>query len=872
MYLLVSLFISLITLLTPCASSSVASTTMERNSIISSNIVESATLSEGLHTIYFNDHTNYLGLDDATCFTLSSSDLYFATNTSLYSYSFNNKTLTKILDCDNIEDLSYSINQLFVFKNSKLYKVVSNNLVEYKTCDMYSIYTYNNATYLSMLSANIFTTIRIDTLSEVTLWEDTIPSSYSPIAIANSNTTAYIVAEQNSSTMILEKNFQQKTTTVYGYNFNIDNISYWKDVDGSAILVYYTNDNLRTITKHSDNESYIDVFTKILYNHGKHGFEIGLFYTIKDLYINQNHLYLLDEVYSSIQKFEYSTDIKFVDVVTSSSAYTAGKFYNPQSFAVVDKETLVVADTYNQAIQVIDGTTSTLIKNYTNNTTKTNFNYVTRVIKTNTNYFVLQHDSLDNFEILILDKDFNLIKNIAHSLTDILDIAIINDNLYILDANTTSLYRYTNDIIENTNISPIALSNDSKMHYIIETNTLAISNTASLYLIDMSDKSIETYTHDENIKSVTSDYMGYAYILSDTKITRINSADHTDNTKKANITLTSTNYTHISAEKETGILYLFDSKNQCFEALKTNKTYSLSSDYTHPININEYLSDKVVNIGSTNENVFVYTYPYSTGLSYNISNKTVYILAEVNNYYYVAYRRENIDTYSNLGLGYISKDNIISIKTYTEKNLPQSYKVLSNTAIYPLPTMLATNGSVMTIGSLTKGTVVRSTYDLLDSTHSIDGCDYYIVATEDGIGYVKKVDLVSVTANETVELLKPNAKLVVSEDKYNGVYLYAGNSSLIIDKLLVGQEIFVENYDINAKYTYIRYLDENNIEHGGYVLTKCIQMNDSGSTNIGAIILIVLAVIAVAGVTTFYIISYRKQQKDLTNSTKQDFE
>ena len=216
---------------------------------------------------------------------------------------------------------------------------------------MYSIYTQSNATYLSMISGNTFTTIRIDTLSEVELWEDSIPASYTPIAIANSNTTAYIVAEQNSSTMILEKNFQQKSTVAFTYEFsNITNLYYWKEAD-STILTFYTGDNLRTIKRQSDSESYIDVYTKVLYGHGKHGFEIGKFYTIKDFAVYSSELYILDNIYSSIQKFEYTTDIVFVDVVSSSSSYTDGKFYNPQSFNVVNKETIVAADTYNQAIQ-----------------------------------------------------------------------------------------------------------------------------------------------------------------------------------------------------------------------------------------------------------------------------------------------------------------------------------------------------------------------------------------------------------------------------------------------------------------------------------------------------------------------------------------
>ena len=268
MILLVSLLISLITLLTPCVVSSTTPSTMVKNNVITSNIVENASLSDGLNTLYFNNHEHYLGLAEATNIAISSTHLYYATATSLYSYSLQNKTLNKILDCSNIEDISYSHNQLFVFKNNKLYKIISNALIEYQTCDMYSIYTENDTTYLSMVSGNTFTTIRIDSLSEVKLWEDTIPISYTPIAIANSNTTAYIVAEQNSSTMILEKNFQQKSTIAFTYEFsNITNLYYWKEAD-STILTFYTGDNLRTIKRQSDSESYIDVYTKVLYGHG----------------------------------------------------------------------------------------------------------------------------------------------------------------------------------------------------------------------------------------------------------------------------------------------------------------------------------------------------------------------------------------------------------------------------------------------------------------------------------------------------------------------------------------------------------------------------------------------------------------------------
>lgn len=869
---LISLIISLIAIFTPCVVCDTATTSYTHSNSITA-ISTTNEIVDGFNTINLNNHKHYLGLDDASNFAITSTHLYYSTDTTIYSYSFESETSTKIIDVSGVDKLSYANNTLYVFKDNTLYKLNGSTLESYQICDMYSIYSSSGNTYLSIISGNNFKTISINSLSEVVLWDTTIPTSFTPVCIANSNTTAYVVAKQNNTTKILEMNFQQKVTSdPYSYGFSIDEIYYWSHNGTSPILACYTNDYLSTIYKlESTATKYSSQYDKRLNDHGDYAFEENTFYTIKDCYIYGEHLYILDNIYSAIQKFEYSTDIKFVETITSSSAYADGKFYNPHSFGVVDKNIKVVADTFNRAIQVIDGFESTMVKNYTDNSTKVNFNYVTRVIKTNTNYYVLEHDSLDNYQILVLDTNFNLVQNISHNLLNILDIELISNDLYILDGNTSTLYRYTNSIIESTTINSLTLDANSKLHYIIETNTLSITSGTNVYFVDMSSKNITTYNHNEEVHGVTSDYIGNAYVLSDSKITRTPSLEPNTGSKQANIT-TNSIYSHISIEKDTGYIYLFNIKNQCFEVLKSSKVYTLDNEYTHPVDITTYTSTTPVDIAITKDNVYAYTYPYNTGLSYDISNQNVYILGEANGYYYICYRHYNDNNYSDLGLGYISKDSV-TIKNYNTLGLSENFEVLSDTTIYTLPTMLQYNGSNLEIGELTKGSYIKSNYELLTgTTYTIDGCDYYIISTESGIGYIKKVDVVSIKANHTEEILKPNAKLVVSEDKYNGVYIYAGNSSIVIDKLIVGHEIYVDNYDINAKYTYIRYLDENNREHGGYVLTKCIKMNDNGDTNIGAIILIVLAVVAVAGITTFYIISYRKQQKEITNSTKTDYE
>ena len=868
MILLVGLLISLISILTPVANSgeSFVSGTPQ-NANLHTNSVKEATVVDSLTSLTFNNHTHYLGLDNANCFSITADSLYYATDTAIFNYNLNTKETLKVVDVTDVEDITYSNNTLYIFKTNSLYRFNNGSLTKMFDCDMYSTYSTDNSTFITYISGNTFNAIRITENEETptSIWSTSIGNTLTPVSITNNETTAFLVAHQNGY-KILEINFSEEITETFNYSFTINKVHYLKQTATTPILVCYTDDIFRVVLKREDDSNrYTQDESMELQGHDEFSFVENTFYKIKDCYVYNNNLYVLDNVYSAIQMFDYNTEIEFKQVVTSSSAYTDGKFYNPNSFNVVNKNTFVVADTYNKAIQVVENNNATLVKSYTNNQNKVNFDYVLRAIKTNTNYYVLQKDDLDNYEILVLDAKFNLINSINHSLTSILDIALISNDLYIVDYNTTTLYRYTNNILEPTTLTSLQLSTNSKCHYILETNSLAITNNNDVHFIDIGKQVLNTYSNTENVLSVAGDFKGNAYLLTANNIIRINSADLTNETTKAIITI-SKNYSHIDIEKETGDIYLFDSTNQCFETLKSTKSYSLQSDYLHPANINTYISSDIVKIATTGNNVYCYTYPYNAGLSYEISNKNVYILDEntIPGYWYIAYRFETADNYSSLGLGYISKHNANIKKVNQVATLLDSYTVLTNTTIYALPTMLKYNNENLVIGELTKNTTVKTGFELISGDKfSIDGCDYYAIATEQGIGYIKKVDVVSSKVNKTEEILKSNAKLAVSEDNYNAVYVYAGNNSFVVDKLIVGKEVYVEKYDMNEKYTYIRYLDENNREHSGYVLTKCIKMNDTAKSNLGAIILIIFTSIAVCGITTFYVISYKKQQKNI---------
>ena len=134
------LLISLISILTPVANSgeSFVSGTPQ-NANLYTNSVKEATVVDSLTSLTFNNHTHYLGLDNANCFSITADSLYYATDTAIFNYNLNTKETLKVVDVTDVEDITYSNNTLYIFKTNSLYRFNNGSLTKMFDCDIYSI-------------------------------------------------------------------------------------------------------------------------------------------------------------------------------------------------------------------------------------------------------------------------------------------------------------------------------------------------------------------------------------------------------------------------------------------------------------------------------------------------------------------------------------------------------------------------------------------------------------------------------------------------------------------------------------------------------------------------------------------------------------
>lgn len=872
MITLFSILFSLITLFSPIVSANSTNpfVVSNENSVTTTNQIV-----DGFNNLEFNDNEHYLGLDEATNIAVTSNNLYFTTDTTIYNYNLTEKQISTILELENISELKATTTNLFALSNNVLHIIDLSNKseIEIANVNMFSIYEDTNV-YLSYIYNNTFNFGKVSNNTFSSQFTIELNSSFTPISITNNSTNSYVVINQNNISKILNINHNEENiesnTNYLETILDESHIIYAKNYDNTPLFYDYADGLMFAI---SNNDYTQPADTKLFKVHGEYGFEADKFYKVKDYTIYNNKLYILDSVYYSIQCFDFvEQKIEFDSVLTSSSGYTAGRFYKPNSFKAQNKNTLLVSDTYNKAIQIINGNTATMYKSYNVDSVSTPFEFTLQVLSNDVNYYVLQKTSENTYEVLILDSNLNLIEKINHNLTSITSIALNQNELYIADSNSNKIYSYKDQNLVELSSTTInfTVTENTKLDYILEINTLVALCDSKVYLVNLSTNSTSNITLPSTAISISFDYLNNLYVLLENKIIKYELSDTSNYTDE--ITL-NTKYSNISIEKETGFAYLYNDKNQNFVILSSNKIESLANNFNQPVDLLSYTNEEIVNIAKSKENVYVYDYPYNNGSYYTLNNSIVYILDDTtySNYYYVCYKYDyyidnNPTKLSSLKTGYILKEDADTIEI-TTLGVPAEFEVISDTKIYSLPTLLKYNNENLIVGTLTSGTYISSNYiKISGNTLSIDNCNFYIIEYNDKIAYVKEVDLLNITALHTENILKCNAKISVSEDKYNTVYVYAGNDSFIVGKLLVGTKIYVENYNINSKYTYIRYLDENNREHGGYILTKCIKMDSNKTSTFPAIILITFTILIIGGVTTFYIISYKKQQKNLNNN------
>jgi len=317
-------------------------------------------------------------------------------------------------------------------------------------------------------------------------------------------------------------------------------------------------------------------------------------------------------------------------------------------------------------------------------------------------------------------------------------------------------------------------------------------------------------------------------------------------------------YTCFDLNNITGEIQLYNNNLSAIE-IYNNQSFSPITSMPHYY---EHLTtatgaNVVWKYGEVKANIFVYDYYYYTGNYNKLTSNTKVIILEANEEFaYIGYNLNN-----NLTFGYIERESLIESNgkdiqemAIVETENPIKLRTTNkNVSVFKYPSIFDDT----TIYTFAQGDIITT---LGKYTTSIDGLNYYVVKIGNGYGYICANNVV--LSENISKSIKTNAKIKIydGQEKVN-VYLTAEDGASIICQLPEDYKINVVDYDKNQKYTHITFIDDDQQEREGYILTSYVKMDGISNTVITAIVLLVLDIIIAVVVIIFYR-HYKKKQKE----------
>lgn len=245
---------------------------------------------------------------------------------------------------------------------------------------------------------------------------------------------------------------------------------------------------------------------------------------------------------------------------------------------------------------------------------------------------------------------------------------------------------------------------------------------------------------------------------------------------------------------------------------------------------------------------------------YNFDNNNLLEISSISDTNFNKYSSISIDKTSNVLYAFNDKINCIE-KIYRPlfnlvENSKTAITINQRVAVYSAPNFLNGDPNSIKVYSLPLNTIL-TLYSSEIITYGEN--EFYIVKINtNSFGYVNVADVVFNTSNIINTLQKTNAKISLLNNETNAnIYNSATSLSTIVDSLENNYEIIAVSYTSEAEFTFIRYYDETQVLHTGYVKTTQIKLNEFNSNEIVA--LIIVGVCLILGV--ILLIIYRKSRK-----------
>lgn len=655
-------------------------------------------------------------------------------------------------------------------------------------------------------TSNTLNRVLDDSTSIISVFEDST-EIYS-MNVIQINTNNYILMGYNNNTMICEF-----TGTGFKHNSSSNVFNYINTYNNQ---IYAYNKEFANVCKYScDADSLVLTNTEIFLA-GK-GSEVGRFKDISNITYKSGNLYITDSGNSRIQNV-YNSSISTINFEGTCSE--------------------VVVDTENNYYYVIyDGYNSCLYKNNE------------QLIQTYNNTHIQSISININNTIYMLTSDGKILT--YGSTQEPINLGF--------SVNSKSKLRINNNLV-NINLSVDSIAKNS---------IFAVSYENKINSVNMTDGSVlKTLTFADNILDFKFNgaYLGNnidkpVYVLQENgNFTR--SSFNEDQTK--DFSLTNFNaYTCFSIDVVSGSIQLYNSNLSAIE-IYNNAEFSPS---TTMLQYYQYTSvstgsESIWEYGEVKANSLIYDYYYFTGNYVKISsNIPVIVLNASDEFVYVGYYQNN-----SLNFGYVKRTDMISSNSEDIHSMAvdNNYVIklrttLKEVPVYKYPSL----NSIKLSTTYTQGSIISS---LGKYVSSIDNYEYYVVKLGNVYGYIGANDVVLNT--NISKSIKTNAKVKIFDgsEKVN-VYLTAEDGASVLCQLPDDFKINVPDYDKNKKYTLVTFIDENQQEREGYILTSYVKMSGISTAVITAIVLLVLDIIIAVVVIVFYH-HYKKKQKENTIEKK----
>ena len=829
--------------------------------------------------------SDYVDLNNISDFAINGNQIFYTTdNQSVICYDKTTKTATELVqnvNQGNIQNIQVAGDYVFIFSTQGktfAYRLTDLTAIEFSNAptgfNIISVNYVDNKYYFGYIKTSTTNYFVLDVYTSLGSSKTTIPCSItfsyeilnSKIVFSN-NLIAIKPLVGNKIYLIKDYTTTDELTLLDSNSGNYHEITgFNSETNISDIAVLNFEDDIYTnrifIGYEGSSKTQICNFNGL-----KLTYEDDNNIVSDKLCVYNNTLYVYNSTNADINICNYNNK---TNELTTQELFIAGKGSEEGRFKDVDEltyksGTYYVTDSGNDRIQVLNDKGITTIDEIYGEITEI-------VVDNNNNYYYAVYSPGLNSSVLY--KNGQAISS-TFSSTKIVSIAINLDNTIYLLSETQiitfkSRYSYT-----SRNLTSLEVNDSSKLRIVnnyinnatptagvVEESIYTVSVDDTIYCISLTTGNTlnKHITFESNIVDYKVNYTAtnspIFALLSDGSFVRTSLTESSDK----NVTLTGfSDYTCFDMDVVTGELYLYNNNLSAIEKYN-NPDFCVKTNMVH-YNINAYNHNGFSELWQYTQiksKALIYDYYNYTGNYIELGEVTNAIVLQVpvdsktgalGEFAYVGYTLNN-----KLVFGYVQTANLVDgIKPMAITD--NTYKLRTtnkNVQVYKYPSIF----NDLTFYSFAQGDII-TTYGKYIS--SIDNYEYYIVKIGNEYGYICSND---VTLSEnTTKNVRTNATIKIFDGKEKvNVYLTADESGSILYKLSDGYKINVTDYNKNDKFTKITFIDEDQQEREGYVLTSYVKLAGMSTTVITAIVLLVLDIIIAVIVIVFYH-HYKKKQR-----------